>query len=124
MSFSSRWKATRSARLTGVFSHQDGRRLPIAAIGQKRVFEWQPGDSVPQLMASGPGGYDGVEALGGGRFLISSQDDSSVSILENGAFTKVVRGLDSPGDIGWDPARRRVFVPLLTKNQVLIWQIP
>ena len=108
----------------GVFWDQDGQRLLIAAIGQKRIFEWQPGDSVPRLIASGPGGYDGIESLGGGRFLLSAQDDSSISVLENGAVTKVISGIDSPGDIGWDPVGRRVFIPLLSANQVVIWRIP
>jgi sugar lactone lactonase YvrE len=108
----------------GVFWDQDGRRLLIAAIGRARIFEWQPGDTVPRLVATGPGGYDGIESLGGGRFLVSAQVDSSVSILENGTITKVVSGLVSPGDIGWDPAGRRVFVPLLDANQVVIWRLP
>ena len=108
----------------GVFWDQDGQRLLIAAIGRERIFEWRPGDSVPRLIASGPGGYDGVEALGAGRFLLSSQNDSSISVLENGSVTKVIPGIVSPGDIGWDPAGRRVFVPLLNGNQVMIWRIP
>lgn len=82
------------------------------------------GQLAPRREAEGPGGYDGVESLGGGRFLISVQDDSSISILENGTLTKAIAGIDSPGDIGWDPARRRVFVPLLGANQVMIWTIP
>ena len=111
-------------RPNGVFWDQDGGRLLIAAIGERRIFEWRPGDASPRLLAEGPGGYDGIESLGGGRFLISAQDDSSVSVLENGTVTKLISGILSPGDIGWDPARRRVFVPLLDANQVVIWQIP
>jgi hypothetical protein len=109
-------------RPNGVFWDQEGNRLLIAAIGERRIFEWR--DSTLRLIAEGPGGYDGVESLGGGRFLISAQDDSSISVLENGMLTKVIPGIDSPGDIGWDPARRRVFVPLLGANQVMIWQLP
>ena len=111
-------------RPNGVFWDTDGQRLIVAALGPPRIFEWQPGDSVPRLIASGPGGYDGVEAIGGGRFLLSAQDDSSISVLENGTVTKVIPGIDSPGDIGWDPAGRHVFVPLLGANQVMIWRIP
>lgn len=111
-------------RPNGVFWDADGQRLIIAALGPPRVFDWQPGSAAPRLIASGPGGYDGIESLGGGRFLVSAQDDSSISILENGTITKLIPGIDSPGDIGWDPARRRVFVPLLGANQVMIWEIP
>ncbi len=111
-------------RPNGVFWDNDGQRLIIAALGPPRIFQWQPGDSAPRMIATGPGGYDGVESLGGGRILLSAQDDSSISVLENGAVTRVVGGIVSPGDIGWDPAGRRVFVPLLEANQVVIWRIP
>lgn len=111
-------------RPNGVLWDQDAQRLLIVAIGEKRIFEWRPGDSSPRLLAEGPGGYDGIEPLGDGRFLLSAQDDSSLSVLENGTVTRVVSGVVSPGDIGWDPARRRVFVPLLDANQVVIWQLP
>ena len=111
-------------RPNGVFWDSDGQRLIIAALGPPRIFEWKPGDSAPRLIASGPGGYDGIESLGGGRFLMSAQDDSSISVLENGTVTRVIGNVVSPGDIGWDPAGRRVFVPLLEGNQVVIWRIP
>lgn len=108
----------------GVLWDQEGQRLLIVASGRRRIFEWHPGDTTPRLIAEGPGGYDGIESLGGGRFLLSVQNDSSVSILESGTVTKVVSGIASPGDIGWDASRRRVFVPLLDANQVMIWQLP
>ena len=111
-------------RPNGVLWDEDGGRLLIAALGPQRIFEWRRADSSLRMIATGPGGYDGVESLGGGRFLISAQDDSSISILENGTVTKLIPGIDSPGDLGWDPARRRLFVPLLGANQVMIWQLP
>jgi sugar lactone lactonase YvrE len=108
----------------GVFWDADGQRLIVAAIGRARIFSWQPGAAMPTLLATGPGGYDGIESLGGGRFLLSAQDDSSVSILENGTVTKLVGGIPSPGDIGWDPRGRLVFVPLLNANEVRIYRLP
>jgi len=108
----------------GVLWDEEGQRLLVIAIGQKRIFEWKLGDAGPRLIAEGPGGYDGIEPLGAGRFILSAQDDSSISILENGRVTKLIPGIASPGDIGWDPARRRVLVPLLAANQVVIWQVP
>ncbi len=108
----------------GVFWDDEGQRLIIAALGPPRIFEWQPGGGDPRLIAAGPGGYDGVESAGGGRFLLSAQDDSSLSILKNGTVTKVVGGIPSPGDIGWDPRQRLVFVPLLNANEVRIFRLP
>lgn len=111
-------------RPNGVLWDNDGQRLIIAALGPPRIFSWQPGNPTPTLIASGPGGYDGVESLGGGRFLLSAQDDSSISILDNGNVTRAIGNIVSPGDIGWDPAGRRVFVPLLNGDQVMIWRLP
>ena len=111
-------------RPNGVFWDTEGQRLIIAALGPPRIFEWQPGGAAPRLIASGPGGYDGIESLGSGRFLLSAQDDSSISVLENGTVTRLVGNIVAPGDIGWDPTGRRVFVPLLEANQVVIWRLP
>ena len=111
-------------RPNGVFWDTDGQRLIIAALGPPRIFEWQPGSASPRLIATGPGGYDGIESLGAGRLLLSAQDDSSISVLENGTVTRVMGNIVSPGDIGWDPAGRRVFIPLLDGNQVVIWRLP
>lgn len=108
----------------GVLWDAEANRLLIVAIGRARIHEWRPGDAAPRLVAAGPGGYDGIESLGGGRFILTAQDDSSVSILADGAVTAVVRNLPSPGDLGWDPGRRRVMVPLLDLNQVQVWSIP
>ena len=111
-------------RPNGVFWDTDGQRLIIVALGPARIFDWKPAATAPRLIAAGPGGYDGMESVGGGRFLLSAQDDSSISVLENGVVTRVVGNVVSPGDIGWDPVGRRVFVPLLNANQVVVWRLP
>ena len=112
-------------RPNGVLWDGEAQRLIITAIGEPRIFEWRPGDASPRLIARGPGGYDGIELLGGGRFLVAAQDDSSLSVVElGGSLTKVIPGLNSPGDIGWDYSRGRVFIPLLEANQVVIWRLP
>lgn len=112
------------SRANGVLWDAESSRLLVVSIGAARIFEWRPGDQAPRLIATGPGGYDGIESLGSGRFILTAQDDSSVSILEGDSVTTVVRNLPSPGDLGWDPGRRRVLVPLLGLNQVQVWSIP
>jgi hypothetical protein len=58
----------------GVFWDEPNGRLLIASIQGKAVFSWRPGDRSPILVATGPGGYDGIDRLSDGRIVIASQD--------------------------------------------------
>jgi hypothetical protein len=66
---------------------------------------------------------DGVEEFGGGRFLVTSWADSSLSLLSEGKMTKLAGNLPGGADLGYDPATGRVAVPQLTENKVQIFQI-
>ena len=74
-------------------------------------------------IGTGPGGQDGVERMADGRLLISSWADSSVFALANGVNTRVVSGLSSPADIGLDPARGWLAIPIMTENRVEFWKV-
>ena len=82
------------------------------------IYRWAPGDSAPTVMAQGPGMMDGIEGLGGGRFVVSTWADSSLFVLEGDKITKLVGGLPSPADIAFDAGSGRVAVPLLMENRV------
>ena len=84
---------------------------------------WAPGGQ-PVAIGTGPGQQDGVEPIAGGRFLVTSWADSSLFVLDQGRTTRVIGGLPSPADIGWDPGRRHVAVPELLENRVEIWELP
>jgi len=87
------------------------------------VLAWKPGDKAPSVIAKGPGGFDGVE-MAGSRMLISSWSDSTVSSYETGQEVKVITGVPSPADIGYDGKRKRVLIPVFSGNRVEIWQLP
>jgi len=100
-----------------------GRRFIIVSFGAaKTVLAWKPGDRSPRIIAKGPGGFDGVE-VAGGRILVSSWTDSTVSAYETGQEVKVITGVPSPADIGYDAKRNRVLIPIFTGNRVEIWQL-
>jgi hypothetical protein len=61
---------------------------------------------------------DGIEALGEGRFVVSTWTDSSLFVLEGDQITRLVGGLPSPADIGFDAESGRIAVPLLMENRV------
>jgi sugar lactone lactonase YvrE len=100
-----------------------GKRFIIASFGpNKSVLGWKPGDKAPKVIAKGAGGFDGVE-VAGTKILVSSWADSTVSAYESGQEVKVITGVPSPADIGYDAKRNRVLIPILTGNRVEIWQL-
>jgi sugar lactone lactonase YvrE len=100
-----------------------GKRFIIVSFGAaKTVLAWKPGDRAPRVIARGPGGFDGVE-VAGARILVSSWTDSTVSAYETGQAVKVITGVPSPADIGYDAKRNRVLIPIFTGNRVEVWQL-
>ncbi len=110
-------------RPNGITWDQAGGRFIVVAFGGPSIFAWKPGDAAPTVVAKGPGGFDGVEIVGG-KILVSSWADSSVTSYENGKGTKLITGVVSPADIGYDTKRNRVLVPVFQGNRVEIWQLP
>ncbi len=84
----------------------------------------------PQVLARLPGaGLDGLALLDGGRLVVSSWDGSAVYISKAppapaGAFEPLITDLNSPADLGYDPKRRQLLVPLFKENAVYIQQVP
>src|SRR3989441_13340346 len=110
-------------RPNGIAVDPVGKRFIIVEFGGRYVLGWKPGDKAPSVVAKGPGGFDGVEMVGR-RILVSSWNDSTVSSYETGQEVKVVTGVPSPADIGYDARRNRLLIPIFTGNRVEIWQLP
>jgi sugar lactone lactonase YvrE len=93
-------------------------RFILGPFNDKVVSAWKAGDSTVTPVATGPGGYDGVEVLSDGRILVTSWADSSVQVIANGAFRKVIANVDGPADIGVDTKRNVVAVPRFNAGRV------
>ncbi len=109
-------------RPNGITIDAVGKRFIVVSFGAKTVLAWKPGDRAPSVIARGPGGFDGVEMVGT-RMLVSSWADSTVSSYETGQEVKVISGVPSPADIGYDAKRNRLLIPLFTASRVEIWQL-
>ncbi|MEP7326508.1 MAG: SMP-30/gluconolactonase/LRE family protein [Gemmatimonadota bacterium] len=105
----------------GVTWDATGNRLLIVG---NRILGWKPGDSAPAELMSGPGGYDGVEMLGGGHFVVSSWDSTGVYLYDGTTLRAIATGLASPADIAVDRKRHRLLIPQLTENKVEIRVLP
>jgi len=110
-------------RPNGITLDSVGKRFIVVQFGGRSVLAWKPGDKAPSVIAKGPGGFDGVE-IAGSRLLVSSWADSTVSSYETGQEVKVITGVPSPADIGYDAKRKRVLIPVFSGNRVEIWQLP
>jgi len=110
-------------RPNGITLDSVGKRFIVVQFGGRSVLAWKPGDKAPSVIAKGPGGFDGVE-IAGSRLLVSSWTDSTVSSYETGQEVKVITGVPSPADIGYDANRKRVLIPVFSGNRVEIWQLP
>lgn len=110
-------------RPNGITWDASGNRFIVVAFGGPSIFEWKLGDKNPTVIARGPGGFDGVE-MARGKILVSSWADSTVSAYQSGVETRVISGVPSPADIGYDAKRNRVLIPVMTQNHGEIWQLP
>jgi sugar lactone lactonase YvrE len=110
-------------RPNGITWDATGSRFVVVAFGGPSVFQWKLGDKVPTVIAQGPGGFDGVE-MARGKLLVSSWTDSTVSAYQGGLEDKVISGVPSPADIGYDAKRNRVLIPVFTGDRVEVWQLP
>lgn len=110
-------------RPNGITWDVRGQRFIIVSFGGASIFAWRPGDRAPQLIGHNSPRMDGVEMLPDGRMVVTSWQDSSLTIRSAGNLT-VVKGFPSPADIGVDTRRMHVAIPLLQENRVDIWSIP
>jgi sugar lactone lactonase YvrE len=98
-------------------------RFIVVAFGTNAVHGWAPGSKVVTTIATGPGQFDGVEITRDGRILVSSWADSSVSAINGNTMSHIATGVEAPADIGLDPARGLLAVPLFNKGAVELWQL-
>ena len=100
-------------------------RFILVPFGGGSVQAWKPGDSTLTTLATGPGGYDGVEVLSNGNVLVSSWTDSTVHILHGGThMMALVKNISAPADIGVDTKRNVVAIPRFNDGKVEYYRIP
>jgi sugar lactone lactonase YvrE len=96
--------------------------LIVVPFGGTALLGWKPGESTADTIGTGPGSQDGVEIVDG-ETLVTSWADSTVFAMKDGGNTQLVRGVNSPADIGVDPVRELVAIPLFLENRVEFWKL-
>jgi sugar lactone lactonase YvrE len=97
------------------------RQVVVVTFGSGELFQVSAdGSKIPVLPASDRQ-LDGVVFTSNGGMLFSSWGDSAVyRVTPTGASSRMITGLAAPADIGYDPRRNRVLIPLFNDNKVLI----
>lgn len=109
----------------GIGWDQRGKRFILAPFSGPSVQEWRIGDPGPKDIAKGKGKFDGVEVEGDGSILITSWDDSSVSVLQGPKLVPRIAKLPyQPADVSMDVARSRVGIVSLVANKFELWEWP
>jgi sugar lactone lactonase YvrE len=103
---------------------QPGKFL-LAPFGGANIQTWAPGEKVPTTLTTGPGGYDGIEALANGNVLVSSWTDSTVWIAHGGThMMPLIKNVSAPADIGVDTKRNVLAIPRFNDNKVEFYKLP
>ena len=99
------------------------------AIGSRGIFVTTAGGELIRFTGSGERTdllattgqvFEGVVFVADGGFAYSSSSDSSVYLIDGtGSVSTLIGGIDSPGDLGFDPTRNRVLIPLFRENRLL-----
>ena len=106
------WDASRSAFLLAPWG------------GETTLRSWDPVSGEIRDVATLVGGrFDGIEVVEG-DVLVTSQDDTTLYLLEDGRVRPLARTRGRGADIGVDTRRGRVAVPYIALNRVDVWVIP
>ena len=112
-------------RPNGITWDREANRLVVVTFDpfHSQMYAIAP-DGERRLLGKGNGKFDGVEPLGGGKFMVASWNDSSVRLLGNGENRRIANNVLMPADIGFDTRRNRLAIPIGPLNQMQLWQLP
>ena len=102
----------------------DASGVTMVTLGSGQVFHFDPAGKRTEMPKPPNGALDGIVQLADHSLLITSWEANAVYRLSpGGQYSVAVAGATSPANIGWDPTRHRLLIPLLTLNQVEIREL-
>lgn len=113
----------RQSGANGIMWDRARNSLVIVGFNSPNVFSWVRGARETTVLGTGPGGADGLVLLGDGRMVYTSWADSSLTLFSSGESSTLRKGLNGPADLGYDPARKLIAVPLFMDNRVEFWPL-
>jgi hypothetical protein len=99
----------------------DGDQVVVVPFGSNEVYRLDTSGERTVIAQLRGGQLDGVVRLQDGSLLVSRWEASAVYRIDaGGQAAAVVEDVSSPADIGFDPERNRVLIPLFQGNQLRI----
>jgi sugar lactone lactonase YvrE len=103
----------------------DGGALRIADYGGNRIYRLDEKGMPVDVRVLPNGGLDGILRLEDGSILVSSWEAAAVFRVDGaGNITRLIGGIPSPADIGFDAKRSLVLVPVFEKSEVRAVPLP
>jgi DNA-binding beta-propeller fold protein YncE len=101
-----------------------GDKIWVATFGTNELYALDAKGKKGDVQKLPKGSLDGIVRLPSGDLLVSSWEANAVYRGKpNGDFTPVIENVKSPADIGYDPKRMRVLVPLFESNEMQAYDI-
>jgi sugar lactone lactonase YvrE len=98
----------------------DGKELTVVTFVSGELFRIDPQGKRHELPKPPKGALDGLLRLKDGRLIMSSWAGSALYILnKDNTYSILADSLDAPADLGFDPKRQRVLIPLFKQNQLV-----
>jgi DNA-binding beta-propeller fold protein YncE len=107
----------------------DGAGVWVATLGGELYHLSLQGQRESAFRLPGSG-LEGLVQTASGRWVVASRETSTVYIAvpspapQAAPFEPLITDVGAPGDLGYDPKRRQLLVPLFKENAVYIQQIP
>jgi sugar lactone lactonase YvrE len=111
----------RESAANGITWHPARNAWTIVGFNTKDIYSWVTGAREVTILGQGPGGGDGVAILADGALVMTSWADSTLSVIYDGAPVALRRGLNAPADVGYDPLRDLIAIPLFMDDRVEFW---
>jgi sugar lactone lactonase YvrE len=106
----------------GIIAEPGG--VTMVTLGSGQVFHFDRSGVRTELPRPPKGGLDGIVRLADGSLLVTSWEANAIYRLDSaGEYRVAVPATPSPADIGWDPVRHRLLIPLLTLDQIEIREL-
>jgi len=98
----------------------------VVTFGSGEIYQLAPdGSRVVVLPPNPERQLDGIIMSPDGGFVFSSWGEQAVLwVGQRGAVTRVLEGVETPADIGYDATRNRILVPLFNLDEVVIVDLP
>ncbi len=106
----------------GLVKHKNG-EMTVVTYGTGQAFRLDNSGERHNLPKPPSGALDGLFELEDGSLITSSWQGNAIYRYKDGKYSIVVDKLTSPSDIGYDPKRNRVLIPLFMVGKVFIYPL-